>query len=759
MALKLTGSSTKYWQRPVGLNRAGFGGNSTGTGLTILVWLRNTTALTASTNCNPVCIGSSSTNGWSGINLFNNGTSDGVNVGECNDASSVAGHAALSGAFTDNVWSCIICQYLPNGEEIGQASSNPTVITSSTNTYGALTYASAYVGFTSPNGITYSTINPATTVHVAEFACWTGLLGAGEIAQLYAGANPSTIQPGILQFYYPLRGDLNDFGSQHLSLASVGGAVATYIDHPPVNPIPNARRGWQYTATTVILTSGTTWSVPAGITSLSSVECWGAGGGGSDYRSGGTAGGNAGGGGAWAEILNYSVTPGASIPIQIGAGGAGGIDGGTTTTAAGSAGTSTYFNSTTTVMGAPGQGGSAANFTSNAAGGTTAASFGTNLFAGGAGGANKANAYNPGGGASGSPQGAGGAGQNGDVGYLGGSSPGAGAGGGGDTNGVSNVNGGGGGGGSDITISGIGGTPGGGGGSDFSQASNAGAGGVGQIRIVYLTGGASFTATVSATTKKPTSNISGSLNESATISATTKKQTSNISGSLNESATVSATTKKNLSSITANVSVKGTLSATTKKNLANINAIIATVAVVSGTTKKPLANFNLTNYNEFGPVLTSTKKPLANLTGYLNETGTVTAIPKKIISVIFGVNGDAGTITATTKKQLSSISGTFTASNETGTLSATTKKQTSNLIGNIALAGVVSGITKKNLASFTSKVNEVAIVSATTKKNLCNMNGTAIFVVSGSVSAITRKTNSSMSGYMIINFPNVIWVD
>ncbi len=248
MSLQLTGSATQYWQRPLGLNRASFGGNATGTGLTILVWLRNKIALTGSTNCNPICLGSSVTNSWSGLNLFNNGTNDGVNIGECNDASSASGHASLSGYLTDNVWSCIICQFLPNGEEIGQSSQQPTVVTSGTNTYGALTYASAYVGYTSPNAISYATINPATSVNVAEFACWTGLLGPGEILQLYGGANPATIQAGILQFYYPLLGDLNDLGPQHIAMASVGGAVATFTDHPPVAQI-TYRRGMAITST------------------------------------------------------------------------------------------------------------------------------------------------------------------------------------------------------------------------------------------------------------------------------------------------------------------------------------------------------------------------------------------------------------------------------------------------------------------------------------------------------------------------------
>jgi hypothetical protein len=60
-------------------------------------------------------------------------------------------------------------------------------------------------------------------------------------------------------------------------------------------------------ATQVFLTSGTSWTVPGGVTRLHSVEAIGAG-----------------GGGAYAVLYQYPVTPGNAITYQIGQGGAGG---------------------------------------------------------------------------------------------------------------------------------------------------------------------------------------------------------------------------------------------------------------------------------------------------------------------------------------------------------------------------------------------------------------------------------------------------
>lgn len=75
--------------------------------------------------------------------------------------------------------------------------------------------------------------------------------------------------------------------------------------------------------TTVTLTSGTSWTAPAGTYTQGKVECWGAdaGGGGGDNVG---DGGEAGGGGAYSCEPNYPLTPGSVYSTNIGAAGLGG---------------------------------------------------------------------------------------------------------------------------------------------------------------------------------------------------------------------------------------------------------------------------------------------------------------------------------------------------------------------------------------------------------------------------------------------------
>ena len=87
------------------------------------------------------------------------------------------------------------------------------------------------------------------------------------------------------------------------------------------------------TPTTTVLTSGTSWTVPAGVTSVMA-ECIGAGGNGSTGGAG-NHGGGGGAGGDYAQLATLTVTPGNSISFQLGAAG-----GSPSTTGA------TWFNAT-----------------------------------------------------------------------------------------------------------------------------------------------------------------------------------------------------------------------------------------------------------------------------------------------------------------------------------------------------------------------------------------------------------------------------
>jgi hypothetical protein len=271
----------------------------------------------------------------------------------------------------------------------------------------------------------------------------------------------------------------------------------------------------QTVTTTVYLPAGTTtWVVPAGITLLATVECWGP---------GGDAGGGldtGGGGGAYSKAVNVDVTPGASIPVNIPTHNPGiGTD------------VWTWFNSITQQKAhggkANGDGGFASQSIGNvvfdggsgprggggAAGSNGAGASGGNEsggFQSGGGGGGASNGGSVGGTGQSNPPGSGGnggansasqaGGAGGAAGLAGNNGVNAGSGGGGGGfngtpggNGADDKDNGGGGGGStngaagSTRVGGNGGQPGGGAGLARSSNSSLAIGGDGQIKIVYTT--------------------------------------------------------------------------------------------------------------------------------------------------------------------------------------------------------------------------------------------------------------------------------
>jgi hypothetical protein len=154
----------------------------------------------------------------------------------------------------------------------------------------------------------------------------------------------------------------------------------------------------------VLLTSGTSWTVPANWNSANNfIHGYGAGGRGASGS--GTSGGGGGGGGGYAEVDNSTFTPGAAIPYQIGA------EGGTTGAGVGPT-ANTWFNAGTFLIAAGGATGTAGSGAGGVGGlggavGNCVGAGGTN--GGGVGGNGTAN-HGGGGGGAGSAAGIGGAG-------------------------------------------------------------------------------------------------------------------------------------------------------------------------------------------------------------------------------------------------------------------------------------------------------------------------------------------------------------
>lgn len=203
------------------------------------------------------------------------------------------------------------------------------------------------------------------------------------------------------------------------------------------------------------------FTVPGGVTSITAAA-WGAGAGGSYYF--GVAG-PSGGGGAYAESV-ISVTPGEKLTINVGAGGV---------SMANVPPQPGDISSVTHCVQIKAAGGTAGNLRTGGAGGTTAASVGTTLYAGGSGGTSSgANAGGAGGGGSAGPSSNGNPGSANTTGTGGAGAvavTGGGVGGNGGNNGADG----------NLPVSGNGG----GGGGNGKSGSNTGEGAHGKVVITY----------------------------------------------------------------------------------------------------------------------------------------------------------------------------------------------------------------------------------------------------------------------------------
>ncbi|WP_311202642.1 beta strand repeat-containing protein, partial [Flavobacterium soyae] len=107
-------------------------------------------------------------------------------------------------------------------------------------------------------------------------------------------------------------------------VTSVAAGSATFTFTNSASPNCSATTGAvTVSSLSTVFNSSSTYTVPAGVTSLQ-VECWGAGGGGSN-RSGAAGGG---GGGAYTKGILTSLTTGQNLTVTVGTGGTIGVNGG-----------------------------------------------------------------------------------------------------------------------------------------------------------------------------------------------------------------------------------------------------------------------------------------------------------------------------------------------------------------------------------------------------------------------------------------------
>ena len=96
---------------------------------------------------------------------------------------------------------------------------------------------------------TIGSVEPAagdlSVMHLAEVAVWNSVLSASDVGKLAQGMNPLRVGAhGSLMSYYPLRGDVKDYGPMRTGLYNLGTAQypMNFIDHAPVESAPMSRQ-------------------------------------------------------------------------------------------------------------------------------------------------------------------------------------------------------------------------------------------------------------------------------------------------------------------------------------------------------------------------------------------------------------------------------------------------------------------------------------------------------------------------------------
>lgn len=179
------------------------------------------------------------------------------------------------------------------------------------------------------------------------------------------------------------------------------GAIATIIAIIAMNlPV-----SVQAAATTIYLTSGTSWVVPSDWNSSNNtIEVIGGGGGGGNVNNNSGSGG---GGGAYSKAVNVSLTGGNTVTYAIGSGGGTNTAGGDTYICSSTSNCASIAGSAVVAGAKGGSAGAGATGSAGGAGGATANGVGSVKYAGGNGAASTAS-FAGGGGAAAGPHGVGG---------------------------------------------------------------------------------------------------------------------------------------------------------------------------------------------------------------------------------------------------------------------------------------------------------------------------------------------------------------
>jgi hypothetical protein len=191
----------------------------------------------------------------------------------------------------------------------------------------------AFNSNTSQQDNEYTVTSPITNLAVAKTSStsltvsWTPPSGnySGVLINYKVGSYPTSVTDGT-QWYYGKGTSMVIDGLSPNTVYYIRAFTALEGEGYNTNTSQQATQTTKTTAGSVIFTSSQSWTVPAGVRSIDVFAVGGGGGGGGSDTVDGTPynRGSGGGGGYTTIMLSQAVTPGSSISVTIGAGGAGG---------------------------------------------------------------------------------------------------------------------------------------------------------------------------------------------------------------------------------------------------------------------------------------------------------------------------------------------------------------------------------------------------------------------------------------------------
>lgn len=187
------------------------------------------------------------------------------------------------------------------------------------------------------------------TMLLSVGTAWVTLGIAGNAPLTWTPSSPPTaisVSGGVITLPYPsvVSGSATIYGGASITgLTTVSGNLAVTGSISAIGPLsPNSFSNY------IVITSNQTFTVPAGVTVIG-VRVVGGGGGGGGSTNSANEYGSAGGGAGGTAVGFFSVTPGQTITIIVGAAGAGGL-----IASSGQPGGTTYFDSLCNATGGSG---------------------------------------------------------------------------------------------------------------------------------------------------------------------------------------------------------------------------------------------------------------------------------------------------------------------------------------------------------------------------------------------------------------------